>query len=746
VIAAALPFTLESHNPKDPDANNTMTSVAPSEEAATAKRPTRSSNSLRRRLPALIFALVGMVGATFAWMAYHEVQAALRVSGTERITAAARQVAELLGQSASTRIADATRLASDPQVRRLALSADVPPEDEVPAAVQAFVSRNPLATVWLCDQAGRPLGRLAAGAQAPPDPGENTPPPAPPGVSPLRSESGRVWFRTTVPIAPAGSDAPSRFLSVQRALGSSQAAGLIERLIGSGVALKFGNASGSIWTDLSAPTTVPPATTPGNAATYFRPNGEKWIGIKVPVTGTPWLVWVEVAEHTMLGPARVLLRRMLPITLVLMVLGALAVYGVSRHITTPLEQVTEAAEAIAGGDYTRRVSVARGDEIGRLGTAFNVMAGRVAGSHDTLERRVGERTQQLEQAREELDRFFSLSLDLLCIAGLDGRFRRVNPAWERLLGWTPEDLLAAPYLDFVHPDDRALTAAEADKLSSGAMMLSFENRYRCKDGSYRWLSWKAVPVPAAGLLYAVAHDVTEQKKFERALHDHASDLANANRELEAFSYSVSHDLRAPLRHIDGYAQALSEDCSDRLDAAGQHFLARIRAGAQRMGVLIDDLLSLSRVTRAELTCTDVDLTIAARLQEHDPGRTVAWRIEPGLKVRGDAPLLGVALDNLLGNAWKFTSKRPDAAIEFSAATSPTGDRMYVVRDNGAGFDMAHADKLFGAFQRLHGVAEFPGTGIGLATVQRIIRRHGGRIWAESSVGQGATFSFTLGVQ
>ena len=727
-----------------------MTSASLTEVLVTTRRPTVTAHSLRRRLPVLIFALLGLLGAAFAWMAYDQVERALRASGIERIEAAAQRVAELLAQGATARIADTKRLASDPQVQQTAVSSDMGPDYKVPAAVQAFVSRNPQTTVWLYDGSGQIRGRLATGTQAPAGPDTAAPGSSSlEGVSPLRSEAGRVSYHTTVSIPPTDTHASPRFLSIQRPLGSSQAVVLIERLIGSGAVLKFGNASGTVWTDLSAPTTAPPVTAPGTAATYARETGEKWVGIAVPVTGTPWVVWVEVAEHTMLGPARTLLRKMLPITLVLMALGALAVYRVSGRITKPLEHVADAAEAIAGGDYTRRVTADRPDEIGRLATSFNVMAARVAESHDSLERRVAERTHELEQAREELDRFFSLSLDLLCIAGLDGRFRRVNPAWESVLGWTSADLVAAPYMDFIHPDDQAVTAAESEKLTSGAVTLTFENRYRCKDGSYRWLSWKAVPLVTKGLIYAAAHDVTEQKRSERALHSHASELANANRELEAFSYSVSHDLRAPLRHIDGFAQALVEDYADRLDGTGLNFLSRIRAGAQRMGALIDDLLSLSRVTRAQLKRTDVDLTslvreVSARLQEEDPSRPVDWRIAPALRVRGDAQLLRVALENLLGNAWKFTSKRADAVIEFSVATtSPDGDRTYVVRDNGAGFDMAHAHKLFGAFQRLHGVAEFPGTGIGLATVQRVVRRHGGNVWAEGSVGEGATFFFTL---
>ncbi len=239
-----------------------------------------------------------------------------------------------------------------------------------------------------------------------------------------------------------------------------------------------------------------------------------------------------------------------------------------------------------------------------------------------------------------------------------------------------------------------------------------------------------------------------KKATERALHQHAADLTATNHELEAFSYSVSHDLRSPLRSLDGFAQAVLEDYQDRLDETGRDYLTRIRNAAQRMGSLIDDLLSLSRVTRAELSRARVDLTamvteIAASLGEQATGRKVDWLVQSGVAVDGDLRLLRIALENLLGNAWKFTEKTPAATIQFGTTTTPEGRSALFVRDNGAGFDMAHATKLFGAFQRLHGATEFAGTGIGLATVQRVIRRHGGRIWAEGAVGKGATFFFTL---
>lgn len=244
----------------------------------------------------------------------------------------------------------------------------------------------------------------------------------------------------------------------------------------------------------------------------------------------------------------------------------------------------------------------------------------------------------------------------------------------------------------------------------------------------------------AALILEHAGLVDEQRALVRRLEA-------ANQELEAFSYSVSHDLRAPLRSIDGFSQALLEDYPDRLDPRGVDYLQRLRAGSQRMGVLIDDLLRLSRVTRAEMRREVIDLTataeaIAAALRHTAPERGATFHIQPGLKTVGDPRLLRVALENLLGNAWKFTAKRAAATIEFGA-TERNGADAFFVRDNGAGFDMAYAEKLFTPFQRLHGTTEFEGTGIGLATVQRIMARHGGQIWAEAAPDRGATFYFTL---
>jgi signal transduction histidine kinase len=236
-------------------------------------------------------------------------------------------------------------------------------------------------------------------------------------------------------------------------------------------------------------------------------------------------------------------------------------------------------------------------------------------------------------------------------------------------------------------------------------------------------------------------------ELERRVAERTAQLESTNRELEAFSYSVSHDLRAPLRALDGFSQALQADYGQVLDEDGQDFLNRIRAGSQRMGQLIDDLISLSRLTRAEMHFKPVDLSelvrnIVVEMRESQPGRSVDIVIQNTPVVQGDESLLRAMLHNLLSNAWKFTSKKPDTRIEFGV-NYPNGMPVYYVRDNGAGFNMDYADKLFGAFQRLHRTTEFEGNGIGLATVQRIVHRHGGRIWAEGVVNQGATFSFSF---
>jgi PAS domain S-box-containing protein len=319
------------------------------------------------------------------------------------------------------------------------------------------------------------------------------------------------------------------------------------------------------------------------------------------------------------------------------------------------------------------------------------------------------------------------------------------------------------WLSFVHPDDLPAMRAALAKSFQDASPYAADFRITRRDGQLRWLSARAnVVTDASGRpqrLVGITLDITESKlaaeriyalnaSLEARVTERTMELSSANKELESFSYSVSHDLRAPLRTIDGFSMALLEDCGDRLDETCQGHLQRIRTAAQRMGTLIDDLLHLSRVTRAQLSARPFDLSamvtdVVTELRATQPERhNVVCQIQSALFATGDPQLLRVAIENLVNNAWKFTSKRSDALIEFGTAQK-NGETAFFVKDNGAGFDPAYADRLFGAFQRLHGAAEFPGTGVGLATVQRVIHRHGGRIWAESSLDRGATFFFTL---
>jgi light-regulated signal transduction histidine kinase (bacteriophytochrome) len=271
-----------------------------------------------------------------------------------------------------------------------------------------------------------------------------------------------------------------------------------------------------------------------------------------------------------------------------------------------------------------------------------------------------------------------------------------------------------------------------------------------------------VALQHAELLAKLQAEIVERQQAEqratelnKGLQQAIVELKSVNRELETFSYSVSHDLRAPLRSIDGFSQALIEDCIEQLDPTGHDYLRRIRTATQRMGQLIDDLLTLSRVIRSDMHREAIDLSKLAShnctvLQQSDPERQVEFKIQPGVIAQGDSRLLQVVLENLFNNAWKFTAKKTHATIEFGTMASQNGAGedaevipTYFVRDNGVGFDMAYMSKLFSPFQRLHSVSEFPGNGIGLATVQRIVHRHGGQLWAEGELGEGATFYFTL---
>jgi two-component system CheB/CheR fusion protein len=387
-------------------------------------------------------------------------------------------------------------------------------------------------------------------------------------------------------------------------------------------------------------------------------------------------------------------------------------------------------------------------------TAQNVVGGLVMSFLDINEpKKVSE---SLRETSDYLENLLNSANAPIIVWNAQLRITRFNRAFERLTGRSADQVLGKK-VDILIPKaerDKALAKIHAT-VNKGEHLEAVEIPIQHVDGSIRTVLWNSATIFNADgntVLATIAQgqDITDRKQMEAALKLRNSEIEAINEELEAFDYSVSHDLKAPLRSIEGFARALSEDYADRLDDQGRDYLRRVMDASHKMGQLTDGLLQLSGGARARIRWRKVDLTriarqIADELQEAETERSVEFVIAPHLVAYGDSALLRTVLQSLLGNAWKFASKRSRPRIEFGR-TEDDGQSVYYVKDNGVGFDMAHADKLFTVFQRLHSAREFPGMGIGLATVRRIIKRHGGRVWAEGETGRGATFYFTLADQ
>ncbi len=376
---------------------------------------------------------------------------------------------------------------------------------------------------------------------------------------------------------------------------------------------------------------------------------------------------------------------------------------------------------------------------------------------------------QALNARESEERFratFEQAAVGIAHVGVDGRFVRVNECLCTKLGYSREELLMKTFKEITHPDHLEADMKDAERLFSGQVEnFSREKRYIRKNGSPVWVTLTAALVRDSNgqpkYSISVIEDISARKRVEEEIRklnealelrvvERTAELQTANGELESFSYSVSHDLRAPLRHISGYLELLKDEAGTSFDEKSRRYLETAAKSAVRLGNLIDDLLAFSRVGRAEVKKSEVNLhglveELKVELEREAKSRTIEWVIESMPVVQADPMLLRQVMMNLLSNAVKFTRQREIARIEVGSIPEKEGDRgvTVYVRDNGAGFDMKYAEKLFGVFQRLHGAEEFEGTGIGLANVRRIIQRHGGRTWAEGAVDQGATFFFTL---
>ena len=494
-----------------------------------------------------------------------------------------------------------------------------------------------------------------------------------------------------------------------------------------------------------------------------------------------WRVYVGIPTSFAFASARVnTLRASLAGGSLLCVVVAAVVF-LGRLINEPVGSLFRAATAAAEGRPQSLAMTAGPREIAAVAEEFNRMLAirhqkdlEIQQLNLDLEQRVKDRTAALEKAnselhreiavrkrtqealrthRQELQDYIDSMSTLNAKVAPDGTMLLVNKIAQRASGLAPDALLKTNFLEghwwtFDPQVEQRVLSAFATACSGTPV--NYDEKLFIF-GKVIDINFSLIPVRSGNgeVAYIVAEgrDITERKQAEAALAERTLQLESANKELEAFAYSVSHDLRAPLRGIDGFSKALLEDYAEKLDADGQQYLQRVRIATQRMAHLIDDLLELSRISRSKMRRDQVDLSLLANqivtaLKETAPDRPVSFTVQPGLTAYGDARLLRVALENLLNNAWKFTRQRNPARIEFGAQQL-NGHTAFFVRDNGAGFDMAYVDKLFGAFQRLHSAEDYEGTGIGLATVQRIIHRHNGRVWGEGAIEKGATFYFTV---
>jgi PAS domain S-box-containing protein len=665
------------------------------------------NGTMERRLPLLFTAILAILIAGLTWSAYREVRQTGVAATRGRLDRVTTQLVELLTASARQLTTAAQQTADRPALaaflraplranRQDAIAALQP----APAGQQLVVGTD----LWHTD------GTRALSTQTDPPPLERETAraliatvgggdSAGPAISPIRVVRDTLVYNIIAPVRAPGGERLGYVVQTRRASGSPQGGRQLAQLIGSDASLFLGNTSGDLWTDFATVVPGPPvAVSPGGIVEYNRDNGEAYLAAPSTIPGTPWVIMIEFPLRPVTDPARAFLLRMGVLALLLVAAGAAVSWLLSRRL-------------------------------------FG------------LRQQVAARTRALQDSEARLRTVTETAHDAIVSADGDGRIRYWNPGAARIFGYSVDEVLGQPITMLMPSRHRDGHEAGLRRYVSTreprVVGRTVELEGLRKDGTLfpLELSLAAAPPGEELSFTGVIRDITDRKRIEAALQA-------TNAELESFSYSVSHDLRAPLRAIHGFSRILLEDHGTELDPEARRLLGVIDGNTRRMGQLIDDLLAFSRLGRKDLERARVDMgelvrSIAEEARRTDSDRTIDLVIAPDLPpAGGDRDLLRQAVANLLQNAIKFTRDRPDARIEVGHKADG-GQTVYYVKDNGAGFDQRYAGKLFGVFQRLHRAEEFEGTGVGLAIVQRIVQRHGGRVWAEGKINEGATFYITL---